>query len=93
LLERCRLVASLGLGRNTFRPHTDQKACVLIGVKRFRIVRHFDSEEVLFFISDRDGKDARGRLLFRTDEQRIDHDLPEATPLVRAHFERLVQEV
>jgi len=89
LLERVRLIASLGLGRNTFRPHTGQKACVLVGRKRAAVAQRFDEEEVLFFVSDRDGKDVRGRLLLGADGQRVDHDLPEATPLVRARFDLL----
>lgn len=86
LLERVQVVAVLGLGRNTFQPHTSQKACVLLGVKRPRPARHFKNDEILFFISERDGKDHRGRLLFGADGRTVDHDLSEATPLVRARF-------
>ncbi len=90
LLERVALVAVLGLGRNTFRPHTSQKACVVIGCKRPKPMRHFCDEEILFFISERDGKDHRGRLVYAPDGGAIDHDLAQATPLVRRRFE-LVQ--
>jgi type I restriction enzyme M protein len=83
-------VAVLGLGRNTFQPHTSQKACVVIGRKRAKPTRHFRDEEILFFISERDGKDHRGRLAYAANGTVIDHDLAQATPLVRRRFE-LVQ--
>jgi hypothetical protein len=53
-------------------------------------MRHFCDEEILFFISERDGKDHRGRLVYAPDGGAIDHDLAQATPLVRRRFE-LVQ--
>jgi hypothetical protein len=83
------LVAVLALGRHTFQPHTSQKACVLIGIKRTMPVSRFDDDEILFFISDREGKDPRGRLLLGPDGCSVAHDLPEATPLVQARFDRL----
>ncbi len=91
LVERLRVVAVLGLGRNTFQPHTGQKACVLIGQKRARPMAAAPDEEILFFISERDGKDARGRLACAPDG-RVLHDLAEATPLVRARFDLLTGE-
>jgi type I restriction enzyme M protein len=90
LLEHVAIVAVLGLGRNTFRPHTSQKACVVIGYKRPKPTCHFRDEEILFFISERDGKDHRGRLAYAANGTAIDHDLAQATPLVRRRFE-LVQ--
>jgi type I restriction enzyme M protein len=89
LLERVAVVAVLGLGRNTFRPHTSQKACVVIGCKRPKPTRRYRDEEILFFISERDGKDHRGRLAYALDGETIDHDLAQATPLVRRRFELL----
>lgn len=86
LLERVQVVAVLGLGRHTFLPHTSQKACVVFGVKRARPAPRFGDDEILFFISERDGKDHRGRLVHEADGHRVDHDLPEATPLVRRRF-------
>ncbi len=89
LLQRVQVVAVLGLGRNTFQPHTGQKACVVIGRKRAAQASDTDRrEEILFFISERDGKDHRGRLLLRTDGG-VDHDLALATPLVRDRFAHL----
>jgi type I restriction enzyme M protein len=89
LLEHVAVVAVLGLGRNTFRPHTSQKACVVIACKRPKPTRPHRDEEILFFISERDGKDHRGRLTHTPDGDAIDHDLAQATPLVRRRFELL----
>lgn len=91
LLERTQVVAVLGLGRNTFQPHTSQKACVVIGRKRARPARDAGrrgGEEILFFISERDGKDHRGRPS-RDRNGAVDHDLGEATALVRARLDAL----
>ena len=89
LLERVAVVAVLGLGRNTFRPHTSQKACVVIGRKRPKPTRQFRDEEILFFISERDGKDHRGRLAYAANGATVDHDLAQSTPLVRRRFQLL----
>jgi type I restriction enzyme M protein len=89
LLERVAVVAVLGLGRNTFQPHTSQKACVVMGYKRAQPTRQYGDEEILFFINERDGKDQRGRLVTRGKGAGIDHDLAEATPLVRSRFDLL----
>ncbi|MSQ00626.1 MAG: SAM-dependent DNA methyltransferase [Myxococcales bacterium] len=78
LFRHAKVVAVLGLGRNTFLPHTSQKACVVIAVKRGQVLPEPPSDEqIVFFQSLRDGKDARGRLLG-------DNDLSEASPAVRA---------
>lgn len=92
LLERVQVIAVLGLGRNTFQPHTSQKACVVIGRKRLKPHRQYRDEEILFFISERDGKDNRGNLMYESDGISISHDLAEATPLVRSRFELPLQE-
>jgi type I restriction enzyme M protein len=89
LLEQVAVVAVLGLGRNTFQPHTSQKACVVIGRKRFQPTRQNRDETILFFINERDGKDQRGRLIYGPESETIDHDLAEATPLVRDRFDLL----
>lgn len=89
LMERMRIVGVLGLGRNTFQPHTGQKTCVVIGMKRPKPVTQFRNDEILFFISERDGKDQRGRLLYDPDGGTVEHDLAEATPLIREQFDRI----
>ncbi|MBN2197174.1 MAG: N-6 DNA methylase [Polyangiaceae bacterium] len=87
LLRHARVVAVLGLGRHTFLPHTAQKACVVIGVKRPRPITPDPGEAIVFFVSERDGKDARGRLRLRSDGAGVDHDLDEAVEPVRAALE------
>lgn len=86
LLARTEVVAVLGLGRPTFLPHTSQKACVVIGRRRARALAAPPAgERVLFFVSERAGKDARGRLV-RDASGAIDHDLGAAAPAVRARL-------
>ncbi len=85
LLERSHVVAVLGLARHTFQPHTAQKTSVVVGVKRAEKTAVAGDDEVLFFICDRAGKDARGRLTLDA-AGRTDCDLHEATPRVRARL-------
>ena len=82
LLRRMRVVAVLGLGRNTFQPHTGQKTSVLFAEKREQVLDAPPGEEILFLVSERDGKDARGRVVPRAGARagaplwdRADHDL------------------
>jgi type I restriction enzyme M protein len=82
LLRQIRVLGAIGLGRNTFLPHTHQKADVLIGVKRAKPCRDIGGERILFAVSERDGKNSRGQFLLRKDGsegdalwQRVDHDL------------------
>ena len=83
LLRHLRVVAVLGLGRETFLPHTHQKTAVLFGVRRARpLARPPADEDVLFLISERSGKDSRGQVVPRDGARdddpawvRADHDL------------------
>ena len=82
LLLRMRVVAVLGLGRHTFQPHTGQKASVLFAEKRDRVLETPPPEDILFLVSERDGKNARGRIVARDGApahtplwDRADHDL------------------
>jgi type I restriction enzyme M protein len=91
LIQHLRIVAVLGLGRNTFLPHTHQKASILFGIKRERIIRTLPQEEILFLISEKDGKDSRGQIISRPTAQpeepawsRADHDLDELVSEFRA---------
>jgi type I restriction enzyme M protein len=86
LLSQVRVVAVLGLGRETFLPHTSQKAAVLVAVRRATPCLQPDgSEPIVFFVSDRSGKDAQGRRVGNPDDPAcVDHDLAEATLAVRA---------
>lgn len=84
LLERARVVGVVGLGRNTFLPHTAQKACALVAVRRAQVCTSPPTDEaVVFFVSADEGKDAGGRL--RRDAQGVVlHDLAEAVAPLRA---------
>ncbi|MCB9763045.1 MAG: N-6 DNA methylase [Alphaproteobacteria bacterium] len=85
LLQRVRVTAVLGLPRDTFLPHTSQKTAVIFGVKRPRPLQELPDEPVRFLISERVGKDKRGRPVWRADARSgtlwddLDHDL---APLV-----------
>ncbi len=81
LLRRCRVLAVVSLGRNTFLPHTHQKASILF-VQRRTSDREKPREERIFFaLSEREGKNSKGQLLLRQGSKeewpawdRIDHD-------------------
>ncbi|MGH2639758.1 MAG: HsdM family class I SAM-dependent methyltransferase, partial [Rhabdochlamydiaceae bacterium] len=84
LVQRVRIVSILSLGRNTFLPHTHQKADILFAIKRKQVISHPTNEEILFLISEKDGKDSRGQLITRPGAQpdeavwtRVNHDLGE----------------
>jgi type I restriction enzyme M protein len=84
LLRHIRVVAVLSLGRNTFLPHTHQKADVLFGIKRLRPEAPPPDEEIQFLLSERSGKDSKGRIVARTASApsdpawtKADHDLDE----------------
>jgi len=81
LLNATRINAVVGLGRNTFLPHTHQKASVVFATKRLAEERRRPDEKILFAVSERDGKDSTGRLKLTENEQsggevwsRVDHD-------------------
>ncbi len=84
-VRHMRVVCVLGLERSTFLPHTHQKAGVLLAVKRSRpLGRDFPREEVLFLVSEKSGKDSKGKILARERTSpsdpiwvRADHDLQE----------------
>jgi type I restriction enzyme M protein len=90
LMRELQVVAVIGLGRNTFLPHTHQKTGVLIGIKRNKALKQIPVEDIFFGISERDGKDSKGQyvMLPRSEEQplwsRCDHDLSE----IHAEFAR-----
>lgn len=93
LLRRLQIVSVLSLGRTTFQPHTSQKAEVVFGIKRERMIasRDIAQESILFMTSDRPGKDSRGATIERTSAtgsslwDRADHDLDQAVDAFRAH--------
>lgn len=90
LLRHIRIMSVLGLGRNTFLPHTHQKASVLFGVKRPRALTksQIPDEDILFLISEKAGKDTKGKIIPRLGTSsedpswiRADHDLDRLTDM------------
>lgn len=81
LLESCRVLAVVGLGRNTFLPHTHQKASILFVQKRQTSQIATSDESIFFALSERDGKNSKGQLLFKEKRpkdcplwDKVDHD-------------------
>jgi type I restriction enzyme M protein len=83
LLEQARVFAVVSLPRETFMPHTSQKAVVVFAKRRAKpvpFVRRDVAERVLFAVSERAGKDVAGESIFRpgavgTGWRDVDHDL------------------
>lgn len=95
LLRRARVVAVLGLGRHTFQPHTAQKAEVLFATKRESTLRSVPDEPVLFMVSEKEGKDSKGKAVGRVGASsdqpawlRLDHDLADAVDAFREFVDR-----
>jgi type I restriction enzyme M protein len=94
LLRQVRVVAVVGLPRETFLPHTAQKACLVVGQKRASALSAVAADErVLLHVSDRAGKDAQGRPVTLPHTPRsaapwdaLDHDLRDAVHAVREHL-------
>lgn len=81
VLNRARILAVVGLGRNTFLPHTHQKASILF-LQRYDQPRHNGDYNIFFGISQKDGKNSKGQALLRDAEakhawDRVDHDFDE----------------
>jgi type I restriction enzyme M protein len=89
LVERARVLAIVGLPRETFLPHTAQRTFVLFAQKR-RNVRKVTAprpdERTMFVVSERAGKDSGGEPILR--DGRLDHDLDDVAvrlgPFLRA---------
>ncbi len=88
LLSNLRVVAVLGLPRNTFLPHTHQKTSVIFGLRRARPEKNINKENVLFLISERSGKDNKGKAIKKSTAKQnesiwfqADHDLEDAIAL------------
>jgi type I restriction enzyme M protein len=83
LVRHASVYAVVSLPRETFLPHTSQKAVVVFAKRRARPIpslRREGEERVFFAVSERAGKDAAGEPLFRdgskgTTWREIDHDL------------------
>lgn len=81
LHERCRVRGVVGLGRTMFLPHTHQATGVLLAEKRRPGIAPSPREALVFAVSERTGKDARGRARVRPGAsasapawERLEHD-------------------
>ncbi len=84
LLRKARVLAVVGLGRNTFLPHTHQKASILFAQKNVAGAGAPRDGKVFFAISEQDGKNSKGQLVMRgapepgaSEWDRVEHDLDE----------------
>ena len=91
LMRRMRVLAVVGLGRNTFLPHTHQKASVLFAQRRHHGEHDAPNERIFFAISEKDGKDSRGQIVYRAAGskkemtwERVDHDFAEIVTAYQA---------
>ncbi len=82
LTRHVRILAIVGLGRNTFLPHTHQKASILFAQKPPEGGKPESNYDILFSVSEKEGKNSRGQFEYRDHIasrlwDRIDHDLAE----------------
>lgn len=84
ILRKCRVLGVVGLGRNTFMPHTHQKTSILFVQKRILGTEKHVDEKIFFAVSDKDGKNSKGQLLEKVGGvvvggqwAWVDHDLGE----------------
>lgn len=91
LFKQVHVIGVVGLGRNTFLPHTHQKASVLLARKRNKGERCSLQEPTFFALSEKEGKDSKGRYDIRKAAregaalwERVDHDLGDIIEKFRA---------
>lgn len=84
ILRNMHVVSVLSLPRNTFLPHTHQKADIIFAKKRPKPLKKIPDEKILFMTSEIDSKDSKGNILFKTGANNtefnwnsVDHDFEE----------------
>lgn len=83
LLNRARVVAVIGLGRNTFLPHTHQKTAIVFAQRRKEKKKLLHPERIFFGISEVEGKNSKGEFILKNGLrfqggdiwEILDHDL------------------
>ena len=80
LFDRARVLAVVGLPRETFLPHTSQRTFVLFAQRRLAGKKAKPDERTLFLASERAGKDASGEPVYRDDL--LDDDLAEVAAVL-----------
>lgn len=95
LLREARILGIVSLGRNTFLPHTHQKTNVMFLTRRIGHERICPDERILFSISEKDGKDSKGKFLFRSENslhgsvwESVDHDLDNVVKVFREFLDQ-----
>ena len=88
VLRHSHLLGVVGVGRNMFMPHTQQKTGIVILRKKAR--PNEKSPPIFFGIAEQDGKDSRGNHLLKPDNEkaaslwtRLDHDLSDIVAAYR----------
>lgn len=84
IINKARILAVVALGRNTFLPHTHQKASILF-LKKIQPPSELKSDYNIFFaVSEKDGKNSKGQAITRKSAPKeksiwndIDHDFEE----------------
>ncbi len=96
IMKSSRILAVVSLGRNTFLPHTHQKASILF------LQKHASATEkkypIFFSVSERDGKNSKGQLLFRKSErfnywENVEHDFSEIESGFESFLEKEALEI
>lgn len=86
LVARARVLAVVGLPRETFLPHTSQRTFILFANKRSAPLTPGPEERSMLIVSERAGKDSGGEPILRAG--RLDDDLDEVAhelgPFLRA---------
>lgn len=65
ILKKARILAVIGLGRNTFLPHTHQKTSILFLQKNYLHQKNIPDYNIFFAISEKDGKNSKGQFILR----------------------------
>jgi type I restriction enzyme M protein len=94
LIRRTRILSVVGLGRNTFLPHTHQKASIIFAQKREKVESAWERDNIFFAVSERDGKNSKGPFAIKSAQaekadlwDKVDHDFSD----VLLHFEQFCQ--
>lgn len=84
IMERARILAVIGLGENTFKPHTGTKTSVLFLQKwDDKLCPKKDDYQIFFGVSEKSGKDNSGEYIFKLDEK--------GEPLIDSHGHLIVE--
>lgn len=86
ILMECRVVATIGLSGDMFKPYTNTKTCVLVLQKRKKRLSNIKEAEkdgsIVFGQTTLSGKDRSGRLIYDNDGT-VRSDLPEIAAFLK----------